>query len=121
MMRPGDGGVSRPEQERAENRKGGFADGMRTQFRAAMEALTIPAPEPEFKPRRSRVGDGEQHFGPAKTIFRRAARLLPFPAINPEWNTFTWLRIWEYQDATIMDDLGHRETVGSDLYPHLQP
>jgi hypothetical protein len=50
-----------------------------------------------------------------------AVRLLPFPAINPEWNTFTWLRIGDYQDVTLMDDLSYQETAASDLYPHLQP
>src|SRR5580658_9537316 len=104
MMRLGDRGVPRPDNDRTEIRKERFLDTMRRQFRAVMKALTRPECQPDPKPRRRRGEDTGRHFSAAQSIFRRVARFLPLPALNPAWDPFTWLRIWEHSEAAARDD-----------------
>jgi hypothetical protein len=117
MMRLGDGGVPQPEVLRTATKKERFAETLRRQFRSVMKALTGPERGPNPKPRRRREDTG-RNFSAARIIFRRAARLLPLPALNPAWEPFTWLRIWEPSESAGLDDSLHRAIPGSDLSLH---
>jgi hypothetical protein len=96
-MRPGNCGVLRPNQDRAEPRRG-LTSRLREQFRSAVTALTGTVAN--LTTRRRHKNGGGRGFGAASMILRRAVRLLPMPAINPHWNAFTWLHLWEYNHAT---------------------
>jgi hypothetical protein len=117
MMRLGEGGVPQLERDRTETRKETFADTLRRQFRSVMKALTRPKPEPAPKSRRRREDTG-RNFSAAQTIFQRVVRFLPLPGLNPEWEPFTWLRIWEHSESVVTDDWLCREPPPSDLSLH---
>lgn len=96
-----------------------MAEGTRCeqQFRAVVKALTQPEFVPDPKPHRRRKEDTGGNFSAAQIIFRRVARFLPLPALNPAWEPFTWLRLWDYSERADMDDWGYRESPASDLSP----
>jgi hypothetical protein len=57
-------------------------------------------PDPEPQPRRRRKDETGRGFrATALAIFRRAVSTLPFPAVNPAWEPFTWLRLWDWHDS----------------------
>ena len=79
----------------------GFGEAVRRQFRAIMSALTRPAPEP--KTRHRKTGDTDRGFtAAARAVFRRLRRRPVFHVPDPHWDTFTWLRIWDYHDPACM-------------------
>lgn len=73
--------------------------GLRRQFRAAMRALTRPSPEPEMKPRRRREETGRGFRAFAIRLLRRVSRTPVYDPLDPSWDSFTWLQLWEYNTS----------------------
>jgi hypothetical protein len=94
-----------------------FADTIRRQFRSVMRALTRSEPSPAPAARRRKEETGRS-FSAARMIFRRVFRFVPLPALNPEWEPFTWLRLWDYSEPANSESWVLHETEGSDLSPH---
>jgi len=83
-----------------QSRASGFAGTLRRQFREIARRLTARNLEPRPKPRRRRAGDAGRGFRVAAiALLGRVTRIPLFHTLNPRWDTFTWLRLWEYNDT----------------------
>jgi hypothetical protein len=82
----------------------GLAARLRDQFRAVVKQLTArdPAPHPTSrKRRRDEIGG---NFGKAALgLLRRFARIPPLHVLDPTWEPFTWLHLWEYNSRVSTD------------------
>ena len=78
----------------------------------------------EQEPRQRIKGKGEGKTGSgrpiraafvevARSLFRRAVSALPIYAEEPQWDAFTWLRIWDHNE---FPDTGPEHRHG--LSPH---
>lgn len=118
----GDSGVPQPKLERTQTEKPHLRDTLRSQFRAVMKALTRAAPAPAPRKRREKT---EVSGGFRLTAFALLRRVIKNPflaAVVPSWDTFTWLRIWDYNDAATASYLDHSAAENgshSDLSLHL--
>ncbi len=75
----------------------GHAAGLRDQFRAVVKQLTAKIQEPRptsRKRRREEIGGGFRKA--ALGLLRSVARIPPLHFLDPTWEPFTWLRLWEY-------------------------
>jgi hypothetical protein len=89
----------------------GLLSQIRSQFRAVAKQLIgrVSAPTPR-KRRREEVGGAFRVA--ARWCVRHAARIPPFHFLDPAWEPFTWLRLWEYNDSTQME-LHHDTSMSS--------
>ena len=92
---------------------------VRNLFRAVMNALTRsePAPQPQKEKRKDETARGFK--AAATALFRRIAGFPVFHGLHHDWDAFTWLKIWEYDNPESMDC--HQDTVkstNSDFSPH---
>jgi hypothetical protein len=81
----------------------GHTAGLRDQFRALVKQLTnvlTPRPAPR-KRRREEMGGvfRKAAFG----ILRGIARIPPLHFLDPTWEAFTWLHLWEYNSGSSTD------------------
>jgi hypothetical protein len=120
------GGLAVPRQEPGRGNSTGnrFSDGLRRQFRAVVRALTRSTSQPGPKPRRRRNDDSGRGFRTAaRVIFGRLGSFLPFHFLNPSWEPFTWLRLWQDEqpfNASFSQDSVHSDPASrSDLSPRL--
>jgi len=82
---------------------------LRDQFRELAKQLTakVLMPQPTSrKRRREEIGGGFRKA--ALGILRTVARITPLHFLDPTWDPFTWLRLWEY-NSTASTDL-HQDT-----------
>jgi hypothetical protein len=91
------------------------------QFRAMITVLTRPALKPEPKTRQRKGGDTSRGFMVAAgALFRRLVRC---PAFSSPWDTYTWLRIWDYNDPVCMQQYEHflcgEQRFDERLFPRL--
>ena len=89
-----------------------------------MSVLTQPTLEPEFETRRRRREDTTRGFvAGAGELFRRLIRRPAFDILTSQWDTFTWLRIWDCNDPTCMNLYEHsvrgERQFDDELFPHL--
>jgi hypothetical protein len=94
---------------------------LRDQFRALVKQPTArdPAPLPTSrKRRREEIGGG---FRKAAWCLRGSvARIPPLHFLDPAWEPFTWLRLWEYNDPRATDfHHEHCTPTLSNQSPHL--
>ncbi|HUA82823.1 MAG TPA: hypothetical protein VMB85_03120 [Bryobacteraceae bacterium] len=112
-----------PNDKDNENRRSGFRQTLRRQFRELVKHLTGRGPEPRPKPRRRREGEAGRGFkAAAKQILRRIASLPPFYLMRPAWDTFTWLRIWDANNPAAglcENSVESTQEYASDLLPRL--
>jgi hypothetical protein len=116
MMSRGDGEIPRQQQSCAPSPKIRLVDTLKRQFRAVMKVLARREEEPVVKARRRKRDEGQGGFRAAATrLFRRVAVAMPIP-ISGDWEPFTWLRLWEYEQPEI---LGHQVTdsLSDGLFP----
>jgi hypothetical protein len=65
-----------------------------------MRALTRQAAEPESRTRRRKGEETGRGFKRATVILlERITRNPLLHSLNPTWDTFTWLHVWEYNNA----------------------
>ena len=82
----------------------GLAARLLDQFRAVVKQLTArePAPHPTARKRRREEIGGS--FGKAASgLLRCVARLPPLHFLDPTWEPFTWLHLWEYNSGVSTD------------------
>jgi len=122
MMSWGDRDIPRQEPQRNQLPKQSFADALRAQFRALVKVITGQQPSPSIKKRRERKDAGGGFRAAALLLFRRVIRM-PFSEVfNPSWDTHTWLRIWDYNEADnagFYDHSNSAERHDSGLSPRL--
>jgi len=89
----------------------GLAARLRDQFRAVVKQLTArdSAPHPTSrKRRRDEIGG---NFGKAALgLLRSVARIPPLHFLDPTWEPFTWLHLWEYNSRASTDFHQDRST-----------
>jgi hypothetical protein len=81
-----------------------FAAGLEVQFRAVAKQLTTREQEPRptsRKRRRDEMGGGFSVL--ALALLHRVAGIPPMHYLDPAWETFTWLQLWEWTDAAEND------------------
>jgi hypothetical protein len=100
-----------------------FAETLKRQFHAVMNAITnkLPAPQPVQRRRRSE-DTGKAFRMAARKIMRRAARIpaAAYTATAYLWDTLDWLNPWHNEtDSTseLNEDFHHTEQHY--IYPHL--
>jgi hypothetical protein len=72
---------------------------IRQEFRRLVRLLTGRGPEPQPRPRRRRRGETSRTFvSAARTLFRRVSENPILGFLSPQWDAFTWLRIWDHND-----------------------
>lgn len=75
----------------------GVRETLRRTFRSVVKQLVGKPPVPSSKPRRRRREERGRSFRAfALTLFRRMSRTPVFDPLDPSWNAFTWLQLWEY-------------------------
>jgi len=77
---------------------------LRDLFRAAVKPITArtPAPRPTSrKRRRDEMGGAFRKV--ALGLLRSVARISPLHFLDPTWEPFTWLRLWDCNDPTGSD------------------
>lgn len=82
----------------------GYAARRRDQFRAVVKQLAAKVLEPRPTPRKRRreeVGGGFRKA--AWGLLRMVARVPPLHFLDPTWEPFTWLRLWEYNSSASTD------------------
>ena len=80
----------------------GFTAQIKGHFRALVKELTVRVSSLSPRKRR-REENGGAFRAAAKWFVRRAARVPPLDFLDPSWEPFTWLRLWEYNDPASMD------------------
>jgi hypothetical protein len=80
-----------------------FGDVLKRQFRAAVKHLIGKEPAPRPSSRRQREDKGGGFMAVAVSLLRRARQIPPFHLLDPSWEPFTWLRLWEYNGPASMD------------------
>jgi hypothetical protein len=93
---------------------------LRDQFRALVKQLTaVLAPRPTPRKRwREEIGGGFRKA--ALALLRSAARIPPLHFLDPAWEPFTWLRLWECNHPPTTDlHQEHGPPTFSDQSPHL--
>jgi hypothetical protein len=98
------GALSQFEQAPPVHRTPGHAARLRDQFRALCKQLTVKAlaPQPTArKRRREEIGGGFRKA--ALSLRRSVARIPPLHFLDPTWEPFTWLRLWEYNNPPTTD------------------
>ncbi len=81
----------------------GHAARLRDQFRALVKQLTtVLVPRPTSRKRR-REEMGGAFRKVALGILRNLARIPPLQFLDPTWEAFTWLRLWEYNSGSSTD------------------
>jgi hypothetical protein len=98
-----------------------IGEAIQRQFRAIMRALTRPMVQPEPKPRQRRGGETTRGFmAAAGALLCRIIRPADF---GSSWDTFTWLRIWDYNDPVCMHQYEHflcgEQKFDERLFPQL--
>lgn len=89
-----------PEPPLPAPKKTSFAAGLKVQFRALVKQLITRDPvlrPTSRKRRRDEMGGGFRVL--ALALLRRVARIPPLHFLDPAWEPFTWLRIWEWTDT----------------------
>ena len=78
--------------------------GLRVQFRAVVKQLTAKVLGLRLPPRKRR---GEEMGGAFRRagfgILRSVARIPPLHFLDPTWEPFTWLHLWEYNSGVSTD------------------
>jgi hypothetical protein len=93
-----------PEPRPSAPKKTSFAAGLKAQFRAFVKQLTTRDPvlrPTSRKRRRDEMGGGFRAL--ALALLRRVARIPPLHFLDPTWEPFTWLRLWEWTDTAEND------------------
>lgn len=68
-----------------------------------MERVTRPA-APQPKTRRRSREETSRGFNAAAIMLLQSLTSNPLlHSLNPTWDTFTWLHVWEYNDPTYKD------------------
>lgn len=97
-----------------------LAENIRSLFRAAIKSLTRRGPDPPQPKKARRKDETARGFEvAARAVLGRVARLPVFQQFHQNWDAFTWLKIWEYDNSEGMDC--HQDTVqnaNSDFSPH---
>lgn len=113
--------LSQPEAPRPAQKSLGLAARLRDQFRALVKQLTArdPAPRPTSGKRR-RDDRGGAFKAAAALILRSVARVPPFHFVDPNWEAFTWLRLWGHNDPPCTDTYQeHSPSMSADHSPNL--
>jgi hypothetical protein len=82
----------------------GLAARLRDQFRTLVKQLTARDPAPHPTPRKRRREEIGGNFGKAALgLLHRFARIPPLHFLDPTWEPFTWLHLWEYNSGVSTD------------------
>jgi hypothetical protein len=103
-----------PAEEKAPvsvKRPTGLLSQIRSQFRAVAKQLIGRVSAPTLRKRRREEVGGAFRVA-ARWCVRHAARIPPFHFLDPAWEPFTWLRLWDYNDSTQME-LHHDTSMSS--------
>jgi MobA/VirD2-like, nuclease domain len=96
---------------------------IRQEFRRLVRLLTGRGPELQPKPRRRRSGEKSGTFvAAARTLFRRASEHTILGFLTPQWDAFTWLRIWDHSNHASIRSYAASDQEpqhGSDLSPRI--
>lgn len=83
----------------AEKKNPKLADRLKRQFRELARNLTRRfESQPRIRRRREKAGRGFKAF--ATKLLLRVSHTPVFDPLDLSWSAFTWLRLWEYSQAT---------------------